>query len=66
MLVIVPFNATVLNNTIKEAKKAGIKVLSYDRLILNADIDAYISFDNEKVGEMQAEGVTKLQPKGNY
>ena len=66
VLVIVPFNATVLNNTIKEAKKAGIKVLSYDRLILNADIDAYISFDNEKVGEMQAEGVVKLQPKGNY
>ena len=66
VLVIVPFNATVLNNTVKEAKKAGIKVLSYDRLILNADIDAYISFDNEKVGEMQAEGVVKLQPKGNY
>ena len=66
VLVIVPFNATVLTNTIKEAKKAGIKVLSYDRLILNADIDAYISFDNEKVGEMQAEGVVKLAPKGNY
>jgi D-xylose transport system substrate-binding protein len=66
VLVIVPFNATVLTNTIKEAKKAGIKVVSYDRLILNADIDAYISFDNEKVGEMQAEGVVKLQPKGNY
>ncbi|KAB8039425.1 D-xylose ABC transporter substrate-binding protein [Janthinobacterium aquaticum] len=66
VLVIVPFNATVLNNTVKEAKKAGIKVLSYDRLILNADIDAYISFDNEKVGEMQAEVVSKLQPKGNY
>jgi len=62
----VPFNATVLSNTIKEAKKAGIKVVSYDRLILNADIDAYISFDNEKVGEMQAEGVLKAQPKGNY
>ena len=66
VIVIVPFNATVLTNTVKEAKKAGIKVVSYDRLILNADIDAYISFDNEKVGEMQAEGVLKAQPKGNY
>ncbi|MCA1326047.1 D-xylose ABC transporter substrate-binding protein [Herbaspirillum sp. alder98] len=66
VIVIVPFNATVLTNTIKEAKKAGIKVLSYDRLILNADVDAYISFDNEKVGEMQAEGVVKVQPKGNF
>jgi len=66
VIVIVPFNATVLTNTIKEAKKAGIKVLSYDRLILNADVDAYISFDNEKVGEMQAEGVLKAQAKGNF
>ncbi|WPO98079.1 D-xylose ABC transporter substrate-binding protein [Pseudomonas sp. HR96] len=66
VIVIVPFNATVLNNVVAEAKKAGVKVLSYDRLILNADIDAYISFDNEKVGEMQAGGVLKAQPKGNY
>jgi len=56
----------VLNNVVAEAKKAGVKVLSYDRLILNADIDAYISFDNEKVGEMQAQGVLNAQPKGNY
>ncbi|GAB3246325.1 D-xylose ABC transporter substrate-binding protein [Chitinimonas naiadis] len=66
VIVIVPFNATVLGNTIKEAKKAGIKVVSYDRLILNADVDAYISFDNEKVGEMQAEGVVKARSKGNF
>ncbi|MDB6143821.1 MAG: Xylose transporter, periplasmic xylose-binding protein XylF [Pseudomonas sp.] len=66
VIVIVPFNATVLTNVVAEAKKAHIKVLSYDRLILNADIDAYISFDNEKVGEMQAAGVLKAQPKGNY
>jgi len=66
VIVIVPFNATVLTNAIAEAKKAGIKVVSYDRLILNADIDAYISFDNEKVGEMQANGVLQAAPKGNY
>ncbi|WP_371869390.1 D-xylose ABC transporter substrate-binding protein [Pseudoduganella aquatica] len=66
VLVIVPYNATVLNNAIREAKKAKIKVLSYDRLILNADIDAYISFDNAKVGELQAQGVVALKPKGNY
>jgi D-xylose transport system substrate-binding protein len=66
VLVIVPYNATVLNNAIKEAKKAKIKVLSYDRLILNSDVDAYISFDNNKVGELQAEGVVAVKPKGNY
>jgi len=66
VLVIVPYNATVLNNAIHEAKKSNIKVVSYDRLILNADIDAYISFDNRMVGEMQAQGVVQAKPKGNY
>ncbi len=66
VIVIVPYNATVLNNAIKEAKKANIKVVSYDRLALNSDIDAYISFDNKAVGEMQARALVDLKPKGNY
>ena len=66
VLVIVPFNATVLNNAIREAKKAKIKVLSFDRLIMNADVDAYIYFDNMLVGDFQASSLVKLKPKGNY
>lgn len=66
VIVIVPFNSKALTNVVAEAKKAGIKVISYDRLILDADVDAYISFDNVKVGEMQAQGVLDAAPKGNY
>src|ERR1700756_4504581 len=66
VIVIVPFNSKTLGNVVAEARKAGIKVVSYDRLILDADVDAYISFDNEKVGELQAQGVFNAQPKGNY
>ena len=66
VLVIVPYNATVLTNAVREAKKAKIKVVSYDRLILNADIDAYISFDNNMVGQLQAQGVVAVKPKGNF
>jgi D-xylose transport system substrate-binding protein len=65
-IVIVPNNAKVLTKTIDMAKQAGIKVISYDRMILDADVDAYISFDNERVGAMQAEGVVKAMPKGDY
>lgn len=65
-LVIVPFNSKVLGNVIASARRAGIKVVSYDRLILGAEVDAYVSFDNEKVGELQAQGVVKAAPKGNY
>lgn len=54
VLVIIPYNGQVLSNVVKEAKQEGIKVLAYDRMINDADIDFYISFDNEKVGELQA------------
>ena len=65
-IVIVPMNSKVFAEVIDEAHKAGVKVLSYDRLILNADEDAYISFDNERVGTMEAEAVFKAKPEGNY
>ncbi|MBI3311678.1 MAG: D-xylose ABC transporter substrate-binding protein, partial [Serratia liquefaciens] len=51
---------------INEAKREGIKVLAYDRMINNADIDFYISFDNEKVGELQAQSLVQRVPQGNY
>ena len=41
-------------------------MISYDRLIKNSDVDLYVSFDNERVGEMQATAITELVPKGNY
>ncbi|MBE7213272.1 MAG: substrate-binding domain-containing protein, partial [Gluconacetobacter diazotrophicus] len=63
VIVIVPFNSKALTNVISEAKQAGIKVISYDRLILDAPVDAYISFDNVRVGEMQAQGVVNAAPK---
>lgn len=66
VLVIIPYNGDVLSNVIREAKMDGIKVLAYDRLINNADIDFYLSFDNEKVGELQAKAMIEAKPKGNY
>lgn len=66
VLVIIPHNGDVLSNVISEAKKEGVPVLAYDRLINNAEIDFYVSFDNEKVGELQAKSVTKEKPEGNY
>ena len=64
VLVIVPKDQSTLTNALKEAKKAGIKVVSYDRLIKSPDVDIYISFDNERVGTMQGEALIKALPKG--
>ncbi|SQI44081.1 D-xylose-binding periplasmic protein precursor [Leminorella richardii] len=66
VLVIIPYNGQVLSNVIAEAKREGIKVLAYDRLINDADIDFYISFNNEKVGELQAKSLVDRVPQGNY
>ncbi|MDT3519983.1 D-xylose ABC transporter substrate-binding protein [Cronobacter sakazakii] len=66
VLVIIPYNGQVLSNVVAEAKREGIKVLAYDRMINNSDIDFYISFDNEKVGELQAQSLVDKVPQGNY
>jgi len=66
VLVIVPHDAEVMATVVNKAHAAGIKVLSYDRLVRNADVDLYVSFDNERVGELMAEAITKLAPRGKY
>jgi D-xylose transport system substrate-binding protein len=66
VLILAPHDGSAAATLVDKAHKQGIKVISYDRLILNTDVDLYISFDNEKVGEMQGEWLTKQVPKGNY
>ena len=66
VLVILPTDGSAIAPIVEEAHKAGVKVLAYDRLIMNSDLDYYVSFDNVKVGELQAEAITKLVPKGRY
>ncbi|SMB99480.1 xylose-binding protein [Thermanaeromonas toyohensis ToBE] len=66
VLVLDPQNADSAAALVAAAHKAGIKVISYDRLIRNADVDLYISFDNIKVGELQGKFLTEKVPKGIY
>lgn len=66
ILLIVPHDAERCGEIVQMAKKAGIKVISYDRLVKNAKADLYISFDNVKVGELMAQALLKKVPAGNY
>ena len=65
-LVVVPHNAETAGRIVDAAKKRSVKVLSYDRLILKADVDLYLSYDNRRVGEQQAQYLRNQAPKGNY
>jgi D-xylose transport system substrate-binding protein len=66
VLVIAPHNAEVAASAAEAAKRRGVPVISYDRLIRNADVDLYVSFDNLRVGEMQARYALEHVPRGNY
>ena len=49
----------------KKAATQGVKTLDYDRLTLGGNASAYISFDNEKVGELQGQGLATCLGSGS-
>ncbi|HYQ15410.1 MAG TPA: substrate-binding domain-containing protein, partial [Polyangiaceae bacterium] len=54
VLMIVPHDGKAMAKAVGMAHQAGIPVIAYDRMITDSDLDLYVSFDNVKVGEMQA------------
>ncbi len=54
VLIICPQDATAAAATAEAARDAGVKVISYDRLITGTDaVDYYVTFDSVAVGEAQ-------------
>ncbi len=66
VLVIVPTDLDRAGEIVRAAASHGVPVVSYDRLIRNADVALYVSFDNVKVGRLQAEALLEAQPSGRY
>jgi D-xylose transport system substrate-binding protein len=54
VLVIVPHDGKAMAKAVELAHKAGIPVIAYDRIIRDSELDLYVSFDNIRVGELQA------------
>jgi D-xylose transport system substrate-binding protein len=59
VLVVDPMDSKSAAAIAEKAKAQNVPVLSYDRLIENGEVAAYVSFDNKKVGELQAETLSK-------
>jgi D-xylose transport system substrate-binding protein len=59
VLVLDPVDAASAGAIVNRAKQSQIPIISYDRLITDADVDYYISFDNEKVGTLQGDSLVK-------
>lgn len=65
VMVLDPVDGTAASTIVRLAQSRNVPVISYDRLILNANVDYYVSFDNEKVGQLQGTSlVDKLKADG--
>ncbi|MEU8587054.1 substrate-binding domain-containing protein [Streptomyces sp. NPDC048664] len=58
VLLVDPVDSKAIAPGVQKAKDAGIPVIAYDRLA-QGPIDAYISFDNELVGEVQGRSLAE-------
>ena len=66
VLVLDPVDFAAAGAIVEKAHAAHVPVISYDRLITNADLAYYVSFDNEKVGRLQGQALLdKLTAEGN-
>lgn len=60
VMVVASIDGTALAGVLKEAKEAGIPVIAYDRLLRSTEaVDYYTTFDNLKVGELQANSLVE-------
>jgi putative multiple sugar transport system substrate-binding protein len=71
VLVIAAIDGSTLSATLDAAGKSGVKIISYDRLLVNTKaVSYYATFDNRKVGQLQAQslidGLKKYKGKGPW
>ena len=66
VIIVVAEDGAAAATAVDEAARAGVKVISYDRLIKSPNLACYISFDNVAVGEAQAKGVLAVVDKGRF
>jgi len=66
VLITIPTNSKTLAPAVEAAHADNVKVIAYDRIIENADLDYYITFDMLGVGKLQAQYLVDRLPKGKY
>lgn len=66
VLVVVPYDAATAGVIVDKAHAAGVKVIAYDRMISNSDVDLFITFDSRMLGKLQAETIIAEVPQGKY
>jgi len=58
VLIIAAVDGSTLSATLSQAGEDGVKVISYDRLLVDTEsVSYYATFDNRKVGQLQAQSL---------
>jgi D-xylose transport system substrate-binding protein len=65
VVILLAQDGTAIKPAVTAALQAGVGVIAYDRLIEDPGA-LYITFDNVKVGHLQAQYVFAAKPTGNY
>jgi D-xylose transport system substrate-binding protein len=65
VLVVLAQDGTAVKPAVASAIEGGVPVIAYDRLIEDENA-LYITFDNVRVGEMEAEAVLEVVSEGNF
>ena len=64
-LIVAPHDCEAAKTIVEMAHAAGIPVISYDRLIMNADVDLYVTFHQWKIGNLMGEYIAGNVDSGN-
>lgn len=66
VIVIVAANVNSAAAIVREAHHENIKVIAYDRLIKNSELDYFVGLNVAQIGEFQARYALERKPQGNY
>lgn len=66
VLIVIPVSSGGMAPIVEAAHADNVKVIAYDRIIENCDLDYYITFNMLGVGKLQATYLLKKVPTGRY
>ncbi|PTX16697.1 xylose-binding protein [Halanaerobium congolense] len=59
VIVLQPVNTGTASNMVRMAHESGVAVINYDSLIMNSDVDVFLTQDSWAVGELQGEAMVE-------
>ncbi len=65
-IVIIAVNVNTGAAIVREAKENDVKVLAYNRMMTNCDVDFFVASSNDQIGKSMVDAVIKEKPQGNF